>query len=145
MPAMGSRDVWLFPAAILVAGTIRFALTVLGVPNAIAKYSSMSAVILAGCIYFGMRAKFYREIAKYAYVLIVPYMLIVLVGIGYTWATGRDTIFHAPEYSFNSPVHVHFWGHLIGGLTWEPAALFILMAIVRLLCLGWRRMRAPMP
>lgn len=129
----------LFANAIFVAGLARFVLTVAGVSDALAKYASMSAVIFVGCLYFGVRAASFRELLRYAYVLILPYMLVELAGIGYTWATGRPTIFHTPEYSFNSPIHVHFWGHLVGGLTWEPAALFVIMAVVRLLYLGWRR------
>src|SRR5262249_41507817 len=122
----------------LFVGAIRFALTVSGASDEVTKYASMTAVIFAACLYFGVRSRSYRELLKQAYLLIAPYVLVELAAIGYTWASGRPTIFHQPKSSFNSPIHVHFWGHLIGGLTWEPLSLFVIMAIVRALSQAWR-------
>jgi hypothetical protein len=62
---------------------------------------------------------------------IVLAMLVEVMGLGYTWASGRETIFHAPEYTLGSSINVHFWGHVIGGLTWEPVFIFLMMLIIR--------------
>lgn len=64
-------------------------------------------------------------------------MAVELGGIGYTWATGKTTIFHINQYSFGLPVGRHFWGHLVGGLTWEPLSVFAVMLIVRALSTRW--------
>lgn len=69
-------------------------------------------------------------------------MLVETVGIGYTWWTGNHTIFHAAPYTFGTSIPVHFWGHVIGGVIWEPLFLFLLIS-----ALGWAfrvtRMRSP--
>jgi hypothetical protein len=124
--------VW-FDLAILLVGAARFVLTVWGASDEIAKYASMTAVIFAGTLWLAVKARTYRQLLVAAFLLILPYMAVELIGIGYTWTTGRATIFHAPQYSFGSPIHLHFWGHLIGGLTWEPLALFLLMAVIHAL------------
>jgi hypothetical protein len=99
-------------AAILVIGVIRFVLTIVGLPNSVVKYASMSVIIAAGAI------------------LILPYMIVEVAALGFTWATGRETIFHAAEYSLGSGIALHTAGHFIGGLTWEPLFLFLVMEIV---------------
>ena len=48
-------------------------------------------------------------------------MLVEVIGLGYTWWSGAETIFHAREYSLGTPIGLHFTGHVVGGLTWEPA------------------------
>ena len=120
-----------FVVTIVAVGLIRFGLTVSGVPDALSRYASMTVVILAGCVYFGARKLPWRDLLKVSYFLILPYMAVEVAGIGYTWATGRSTIFHADRYSFGLPIQHHFWGHVVGGLTWEPLAVFILMVLVR--------------
>lgn len=118
-------------AAIVLAGAVRFGLTVSGTPDDITRYASMTVVILAGCVYFGARGLPAKTLVMVSYLLILPYMTVELAGIGYTWVTDRATIFHAPRYSLGLPIDVHFWGHLVGALTWEPLALFLLMLLVR--------------
>jgi hypothetical protein len=125
------RQVWWFVAAIVLAGAIRLGLTLIGVPNAVTKFASMSAVILVACFYLGWKTRSFKERLVVSYLLILPYMLVEVIGLGYTWASGRETIFHAPEYSLGSSINVHFWGHIVGGLTWEPAFLFLAMLIIR--------------
>lgn len=129
-------------AAILVVGSIRFGLTVSGAPDEVTKFASMSVVILAGCLYFGVADRSWKELLLISYLLILPYMAVELGGIGYTWATGKTTIFHVPQYSFGLEVDRHFWGHLVGGLTWEPVSLFLAMLIARALSRVWTSWRA---
>lgn len=119
-----------FIAAILAVGILRFALTVSGLPNSIVKYASMSVVILAGAIYFAVVSSRHLERLKNAYLLILPYMIVEVAALMFTWVTGMDTIFHAPEYSLGTGIALHTIGHLLGGLTWEPLALFVFMEIV---------------
>jgi len=115
---------------VVVVGLVRFGLTVRGVPDETARYASMTAVILAGCVYFGTRRLPWRQALAVSYILVLPYMAVELAGLGYTWATGRPTVFHAPQYSFGLPLRVHFWGHLVGGLTWEPLFVFLVTMLI---------------
>jgi len=126
-----------FMASIVLVGLVRLGLTVAGTSHEITKYGSMTVVILAGCVYFGAAGLSWKELLKVSYLLILPYMAVELGAIGYTWATGKTTIFHVPQYSFGMPVDLHFWGHLVGGLTWEPLSLFIVMLIVRAVSRRW--------
>jgi hypothetical protein len=126
-----------FMMATLVVGLIRFGLTISGAADDIAKYSSMTVIILAGCLYFGVQNLAWRDLAWASYCLILPYVTVELGAIGYTWATGKATIFHSHQYSFGLPVGLHFWGHLVGGLTWEPLSIFVVMLIVRALSTRW--------
>jgi hypothetical protein len=133
-----------FMIAILGVGILRFVLTVSGVPNGIARFASMTVVIVAACVYFGIRSLAWRSILKISYLLVLPYMAIELAALGYTWATGRATIFHAAEYSFGLPLKLHFWGHLLGGLTTEPLGVFLAILIVRTASDGWRSLTRPL-
>jgi hypothetical protein len=119
-----------FVAAIVAIGAVRFALTTLGLPNDTVKYASMSAVILAGAIYFAVKSSSHGERLRHAYVLILPYMAVEVVALSLAWATGRETIFHAPEYSFGAGIGLHTLGHFVGGLTWEPLSVFVFMELV---------------
>jgi hypothetical protein len=119
-----------FMAAILLVGVIRFALTVSGVPDNIVKFVSMSVVLTAGTVYFALKTNTHLERLKAAYLLVLPYMVIEVAALGYTWATGHQTIFHAAEYSLGFSVGLHTLGHLIGGLTWEPLFAFAIMEIL---------------
>jgi hypothetical protein len=130
----------LFIAAIAVMGVIRFVLTIAGLPNAAVKFASMTVIMIVGTLYFGVVSLNHKERIKAAYLLVLPYMIVEVAALGYTWATGRQTIFHAQEYSFGVGVGAHTIGHLVGGLTWEPVFLFLVMEIIWLLYSGGRRL-----
>jgi hypothetical protein len=117
-------------AAIAGVGVLRFILTVAGFPDSSVKYVSMTVVIFAGTVYFAFATGSHKERFFAAYLLILPYLLIEVAALGYTWATGHQTIFHAREYSFGFSIAQHTIGHLIGGLTWEPLALFVAMELL---------------
>jgi hypothetical protein len=127
----------LFIAAIVLVGLIRFALTVSDVPDDLVRFASMTAVIAAGTLYFGVVSPTRIARLKNAYWLILPYMIVEVTALGYTWASGRQTIFHAPQYSFGTGLALHTFGHLIGGLTWEPLMLFVLMEVIHGVHLRW--------
>jgi hypothetical protein len=119
-----------FITVIAAVGVIRFILSVSGLPNSTVKYVSMSVVILAGAIYFALTTPTHKGRLKDAFLLILPYLVIEVLALGYTWATGHQTIFHAEEYSLGYGIAAHTLGHLVGGLTWEPLFLFLLMEII---------------
>ena len=117
-------------AGILCMGVIRFTLTAIGVSNSTVKYFSMTAVIAAAAVYIAVTTRAHRERLNAAYLLILPYMVIEVGALAYTWATGQPTIFHAEEYSLGFSVMAHTLGHLVGGLTWEPLLLFVVMELI---------------
>jgi len=71
---MTKRAVLAFAVGIVVVGIVRFGLTVSGIPNEVTRYASMTAVILAGCVYFGTRGLRWPSLARAAYFLVLPYM-----------------------------------------------------------------------
>ena len=119
-----------FVAAIFAMGVLRFILSISGVPNSVVTYFSMSAVILVATVYFAFTTQTHKERLKAAWILILPYMIIELAALGYTWATGAQTIFHTEQTSLGFSIAQHTIGHLVGGLTWEPLSVFIAMEIV---------------
>ena len=134
-----------FITAIAVVGVIRFVLSVAGLPNSTVKYVSMTAIILAGTVYFAVTTATHKGRLKAAYLLIMPYLVVEVLALGYTWLGGRVTIFHAEEYSMGTGIGTHLLGHLVGGLTWEPLAFFAGMEIVRGIYTGGRMIVKPKP
>jgi hypothetical protein len=119
-----------FMAAIAAMGVVRFAMTVAGLPNHVVKFASMSVIMLVAFLYFAIVSKTHIERLKAAYLIVLPYMIVEVAALGYTWASGRQTIFHAKEYSLGTGIGLHTIGHFVGGLTWEPLAGFVFMEIV---------------
>jgi hypothetical protein len=130
----------LFIAAIAVMGVIRFALTMAGLPNDVVKFASMTVIMMAGMLYFAVVSATHKERLKAAYWLVLPYMIIEVAALGFIWITGHQTIFHAQEYSFGMGIAAHTIGHLVGGLTWEPLSMFVVMEIVWFIYSGGRRL-----
>lgn len=122
--------------AILAVGVVRFALSVSGLPNNVVTFASMSAVILIGAVYFALTAATHWERLQAAFLLVLPYMVIEVAALGYTYLTTRQTIFHAEEYSLGFPIGAHLLGHFVGGLTWEPVTVFVIMEIAWLISRG---------
>src|SRR5215467_12171954 len=98
-----------FIALIVFVGVVRFLLSVSGVPNSIVRYASMSVIIAIGTIYYAFVCKTWFDRLKAAYFLILPYMIVEVLALGYTVLTDRQTIFHAREYSFGTTPLVHFF------------------------------------
>ena len=117
-------------AAILGVGIVRFILTVAGLPNWVVKYASMTAMLALGAAAFATTTKTHKERLHVSFFLIFPYMVVEVLALAYTWLTGQQTIFHAEEYSLGFDIMWHTLGHLLGGLTWEPLTLFIVMEII---------------
>jgi len=119
-----------FIGAIALMGVLRFVLTIAGLPNSVVRFASMTAIIMAGTIYYGFTSTSHKERLKASYFLLLPYMIVEVAALGYTWATGHQTIFHAQEYSLGFGIAQHTLGHLVGGLTWEPLSVFLVMEIL---------------
>ncbi len=119
-----------FIAAIAGMGIVRFVLDRAGLPIDVVKYFSMTAIMLIGSIYFAIATTTHKERLKAAYLLVMPYMTIEVLALGYAWASGQQTIFHAREYSFGTTIGKHTIGHFVGGLTWEPLFGFLMMEII---------------
>jgi len=125
-----------FMLAILAVGALRFILTTLGLPDSVVRLSSMTAVIFVGTIYFALTTRSHMERLKASFLLIIPYMVIEVAALSYTWLSGHQTIFHAEDYRFGleaGQVGFHLLGHFVGGLTWEPLSVFVIMEIIWLI------------
>ena len=119
----------IFVAAVFGAGSVRFGLSLSGVDTNLTRYASMTVVITVAILYFAVRETQRPERLIISYALIAPYMLVETLSLGYTWRTGTATIFHTPPYDVGVEISVHFWGHLVGGLTWEPVFVFLLISV----------------
>ena len=132
-----------FIVAIAVMGVVRFILDASGLPKDVVKYFSMTAIMIVGSLYFAIATATHKERLKASYLLIMPYMTVEVIALGYTWATGHQTIFHAAEYSMGTSIGVHTLGHLIGGFTWEPLIGFVAMELVWGIYAGGRSLLKP--
>lgn len=132
-------DIRFFMAAIFVMGVLRFILTVSGLPDSTVKYFSMTVIFNIGILWLALKTSTHAERFLAAYLLIFPYMVIEVAALAYTWASGQQTIFHAREYNLGTPLWAHTVGHFIGGLTWEPWFVFLLMEIVWLVAYPLRQ------
>ena len=117
----------LFLGLILVVGIARLALSLGGVPNAAAKWLSITAVIWIGVLYYSVRIHTsgfgsYKHLLPIcvlqgltAQVVIVPAIILAIF-------TGNDNIYSAPEYSFGSDgkTWLHVAAHLGLGTTIGP-------------------------
>jgi hypothetical protein len=138
-----SKTMKWFIVAIAAMGVVRFILDAAGVSKDIVKFFSMTVIMTAGTLFFAIACTTHKERLKAAYLLVMPYMTIEVLALGYTWASGRQTIFHAQEYSFGYTVGAHTIGHFVGGLTWEPLIGFVVMEIVWGLYAGGRYLMKP--
>lgn len=121
-----------FVVAILAVGSLRFALSVSGVPDRLATYCSMTAVIVLGMIYFAIVCAKWKDRLLAAYVLFLPYTFVDVIALGYTWVTGQPTIFQRHEHAFGLTVGQHLSTMLVSGLTSGPLFAFVLMSAI-----GW--------
>jgi len=119
-----------FMACVLAMGVLRFLLSIAGIPDGTVKYFSMTAVIAVGALYFALATRSHRERLQAAFLLVVPYMIVEVGTLAYTWASGHQTIFHSTDYSLGFSIAAHTIGHFVGGLTWEPLFLFLLMEAI---------------
>lgn len=120
-----------FIAAIVIVGVLRLILSLAGVSDSITRFFSISVVILAGMIYFGAVCTEWRDRLMAAYVLFLPYTVIAVLALAYTWITGVPTIFQRHEHSMTGlTVGWHMAAMFIGGFSFEPLLAFALMTLI---------------
>lgn len=113
-----------FLALILVVGIARLALSLGGVPNATARWISISAVMWIGIFYFAIRVHTrgfgsYRHLLPIYFLQSLAAQVVIVPGIIIAIMTGHDNIFSIPEYSFGSDgkTWAHVAAHLFVGTT----------------------------
>lgn len=128
-----------FLALIAVAGITRLGLSLAGVPDVTAKWSSLTAASAVGIFYYGIAVHTsgfggYKQLLPLVLIQNVLGNSIVIVGIVLSMA-GLPNIFAAPEYG-GPPVQAqwrHILGHVIGGMGifsivgWGVASLVMLV------------------
>jgi hypothetical protein len=110
-----------FLILVLVVGLARLGLSLAGVPNATAKYLSLTVVFLLAMLYYSVTVHTsgfgsYRQLLP---VLALPVILgncVIIAGIAISMAAGKDNIFSAPEYSAGKAsgrTLGHIGGHVV--------------------------------
>lgn len=127
-------------ALIVLAFLVRLTLSLSGMPNSVARWVSVTAVLLAGVVYYGVAA--YRS-GFGSYKQLYPLALfqsllgegLVALAIVLAILTGTDNIYTAPEYSGGGDGKnwTHVMGHLVMGavilplLGWGVSSLVMLV------------------
>jgi hypothetical protein len=104
----------LFLVLILAVGIARLALSLSGVPDATAKWVSITAVMWIGVVYFGIRVHTrgfgsYRQLLPIYFLQSLAAQAVIVPAIVLAIVTGRDNIFSAPEFFFGQDGKN--WGH----------------------------------
>jgi hypothetical protein len=127
-------------ALIVLVWLVRLALSLAGTPNAIAKWVSVTVVLLIGVVYYGV-AVHTRGFGSYKqlYPLVLFQSLLgeglVALAIVLAIFTGTDNIYTAPEYSGggDGKTWLHVVAHLVVAavilplITWGLSSLILLV------------------
>jgi hypothetical protein len=121
----------IFLILIAVAFLVRLALSLSGTPNSVAKWISVTVVMLAGVLYYGVRV---HTSGFGSYKQIYPLVLfqsllgegLVACAIALGIFTGTDSIYTAPEYSGGGD-----------GKNWTHVAAHLVVAAVILPLISW--------
>lgn len=108
-----------FLGLIAVVGLARLGLSLAGVPDSTAKWISMTVVVLAGAIYYGVSVHVsgfggYKQLLPLVLFQVVLVQAIAVFAIVLSIA-GLPNVFTASEYS--GPFAQNQWAHLAGHLT----------------------------
>jgi hypothetical protein len=116
-----------FLGLILVVGIARLALSLSGVPNSIAKWLSITAVMWIGVLYYSIRLHTsgfgsYKHLLPICILQSCVAQVIIVPAIVMAILTGNDNIYSAPEFSFgrDGKTWVHVAAHLGLGTTIGP-------------------------
>jgi hypothetical protein len=122
-----------------LAWLLRLALSLGGVPNASAKWISVTAVLLVGVVYYGVAV---HTKGFGSYKQLYPLMLfqsvlgekLVAVAIVLAILTSRDNIYTAPEYSDggDGKAWLHVVAHLVLGVVVLPLVSWGIGSLVML-------------
>src|SRR2546427_3136182 len=97
-----NKTMKVFIVAIAAMGVVRLILDANDLPKDVVKYFSMTAIMIIGSVYFAIATATHKERLKDSYRLVMPYMTIEVIALGYTWVTGHETIFQVSVYSIGS-------------------------------------------
>jgi len=110
-----------FLVLVPIAGIVRLALSLGGLPNSTAKWISVTALVGIGVLYYSVRLHTsgfgsYKQLLVISVLLNLAAQVVIIFGIVLAIVTGMPNIYSAPEYAFGSD-----------GATWSHAAahLFI--------------------
>jgi hypothetical protein len=131
----------------LGVGLLRLALSLAGMPNSTVRWLSMTVVLLASILYYGVRvhtAGFgsYKHLLPLAWIQSAVITAIVVAGILISAATGTENIYSAPEYGGTLSVGAHIAGHLLFGLVVAPLVGWALGSLVMFVT---RKVTGPRP
>lgn len=127
-------------ALIVLTFLVRLVLSMAGTPNSVAKWISVTVVLLAGIVYYGVAVHTsgfgsYKQL--YPLVLFQSVLGEGLVALAVALAifTGADNIYTAPEFSGGGDGKnwLHVFAHLVIGvvvfplISWGIASLFMLV------------------
>ena len=129
-----------FLILIVLAFLVRLALSLSGTPNSVAKWISVTVVLLVGVVYYGVTVYTkgfgsYKQL--YPLVLFQSVLGEGLVALAIVLAivTGHDNIYTAPEYSGGGDGKnwMHVFAHIVVGavvfplISWGVSALVMLV------------------
>jgi hypothetical protein len=125
-------------AAIVVVGLLRLGLSLAGVSDAATRWLSISVVVLAATVYYGIAVHTkgfgtYRHLLPLHVIQGVLSAAIVIVGILISAATGRQNIFTANEYGGMMSVPLHIGGHVLGGIVIGPLIGWAISSLILLI------------
>ena len=118
-------------AVIVLAFLVRFGLSLAGAPNSVARWISVTVVLLAGVVYYGV-AVHTRGFGSYKqlYPLVLFQSLLgeglVALAVALAIFTGADNIYTAPEYSGGGD-----------GKNWLHVVAHVFIAVVVLPLVSW--------
>jgi hypothetical protein len=126
-------------ALVVAAFVVRLALSMAGVANTTARWISVTVVLLAGMVYYGVAV--YRS-GFGSYKQLYPLMLIqsivgeglVALAIALAILTSRDNIYTAPEYSGGGDGKnwLHVGAHLFLGIVVLPLVSWAVGSLIML-------------
>lgn len=109
----------MFLGIILVVGIARFALSIGGAPNSLAKWVSISGAVLIGTVFYAIRVRS-TGFGSYKQLLPIVFLMqgavaqtIICIAIMVAIFTGHENIYSAPEYGGGG----NQWAHIIAHLT----------------------------
>jgi hypothetical protein len=119
---------------IAIVGFLRLVLSLAGVADATTRWLSMTAVSLPIIIYYGVVTHTkgfgsYRQLLPLYALQAIVVNTIVIAGILISAATGKATIFTAPEHGGNQPLLLQIGGRVLGGLIIAPLVIWLIGSI----------------